>query len=779
MKRLKVSKRIVIDILIILIVGLVSFTWFKSDLVFSYGDVIFRFSPITTFKNSFYVWSQWYGVFDVQGLAWLPHVAILALWELLKFPLHVIHKLTYYYLFAAAGLSMYYLVLNIIKSEKRYTMGLIAAFFYMFNCFALVMLWNLSVQSIYLYPFLPLALALFIRGLEKGKLLKHVLLINGVGILAATSFSNASFVVLFWLNIFLYLVYYFFSNLKNRKRLFFALKLFLVSLVVWLGINSYWMVPYAKSLTTGFLTDVTEDLGVQEGTVEIVKALSNTAHLANAFRMYGYWAFDDNAAYGVNDPLYSFAEPYVVNPFFIVLSYLIPFFVFLSLFVVRKKVFRDKFFIVYFLLFSLFILFLYKGSQPPLGEFYLWLSGKTSLMAAFRHPMGKFGLLLPLGYAVLFAYSLAEIYFYFKKKYTKRILVISTSLLAVCFIFFVYFQFPFWTGKIFKEHGALSRGSLVRVPEYYREAGEWLKQDEQEFRIVPVPMTSAWGIPLNWQYGYMGIDPTFYLLDRPLIRALDHFTYEGELWTKMTSSSPEDLEFIKDALGFLNVKYVMVHKDIVREYFNVDETFFDKAVVNLENGIPGLKKDKVFGDLEFYKLDEEFFTPKIYIADVTDENIDKNIPVFPRVNPDILEFQRVNPDILEFQRVNPTKYYIKIRGAKANFNIFFAERYNPDWKAYIVDKRDDDLGKLKGIMETWKMTPVNEENHVKEATYDQGWFIERPNGQEDFDIILEFEPQKQAYWGIAVTFATLVILLIVGVVLVIISKRNNGNKHHS
>ena len=139
------KKRIIIDVLIILAVGLISFNWFKGSFFYSYGDVIFPFSPITAFKDSFYIWSGWFtGHEDVQILSYIPYYALLALWDWLRLPLYAIHQFVYYFLFTVSGLSVYYLILTIFKDERRHLMGLIAAFFYMFNSFTLIIVWGLS-----------------------------------------------------------------------------------------------------------------------------------------------------------------------------------------------------------------------------------------------------------------------------------------------------------------------------------------------------------------------------------------------------------------------------------------------------------------------------------------------------------------------------------------------------------------------------------------------------------------------------------------------------------
>ncbi|MEK7572844.1 MAG: hypothetical protein AAB531_00310 [Patescibacteria group bacterium] len=95
---------------------------------------------------------------------------------------------------------------------------------------------------------------------------------------------------------------------------------------------------------------------------------------------------------------------------------------------------------------------------------------------------------------------------------------------------------------------------------------------------------------------------------------------------------------------------------------------------------------------------------------------------------------RNTPDI-HFQKINPTKYVVRIAHASYPYILSFQEAYNRGWKAYIADSNS-----------------FPEEDHFEINGYANAWLIKQKG---DYNIIVEYYPQRSFYIGIAISTATL------------------------
>jgi len=430
-------------------------------------------------------------------------------------------------------------------------------------------------------------------------------------------------------------------------------------------------------------------------------------------------------------------SPIYATPAFIILSFLSPLLVFASL-LYRKK---EKLYILYFSLLSLTVLFFFKGSQPPLGEIYIWLMKNFSLMTAFRNPLDKFGSLLPVGYSFLIGFTMASLFFMPREsKFHKPL---RLSVLILCVLIFVIFVFPFWTGQVFEKGGKIRPSWQVKVPDYYADASMWLASQRETFRIFPIPLTNMFGIPFNWEHGHGGADPRQFIFDKALM-------YDENDVAKLISSNftngainPANEKSVARMVGLLNVKYILVSEDIKESYFNIDKPSLlrSKSVLKKEE-YDGIKFKKSFDKLYFYELSEDYYLPKIYSPTtltyvgisnfsygvnfqlifatvpsaifVDDYDIRNAIFIqgFTRppttrffdkykTNDTVIDNKKGNtirvktitgypaPD-LEFKRISPTKYRV-IANESTPFLLVFSESYNQNWKAYPQPKPKGDL----------------------------------------------------------------------------------------
>lgn len=124
--------------------------------------------------------------------------------------------------------------------------------------------------------------------------------------------------------------------------------------------------------------------------------------------------------------------------------------------------------------------------------------------------------------------------------------------------------------------------------------------------------------------------------------------------------------------------------------------------------------------------------PKNVISDFQIERIFEPLIMLVNKNKNIENLK--TPEI-DYQKINPTKYQVRIKKAESPFVLAFMESYSPDWKA-----------KINGIV-------LPEGKHKMINGYANSWFIvpNDSNQETEYEIELEYIPQRYFYLGIAIS----------------------------
>jgi len=148
----------------------------------------------------------------------------------------------------------------------------------------------------------------------------------------------------------------------------------------------------------------------------------------------------------------------------------------------------------------------------------------------------------------------------------------------------------------------------------------------------------------------------------------------------------------------------------------------------------------------------------------------------------ILDIGKTIPKIT-FVKINPTKYRVKVEGATQPYTLVFSESFHEGWKIYINELTDSKINELnnygeilasyfdgeikegthrnifldRNTFETWGKKPLPEERHLLVNGYANSWYIkpEDAGGHENYEIIIEFAPQKIFYIGLGISLTTL------------------------
>lgn len=117
--------------------------------------------------------------------------------------------------------------------------------------------------------------------------------------------------------------------------------------------------------------------------------------------------------------------------------------------------------------------------------------------------------------------------------------------------------------------------------------------------------------------------------------------------------------------------------------------------------------------------------------------------------------------IMEIKKINPTKYVVRIHGAAEDFPLVFNESYHEGWKAYIMKSNTHQNSQLPAgrLYETWFREHIPDNYHWTANGYANSWwikldeikrpgdYIQNPDGSIDFELVLEFWPQRLFYIG--------------------------------
>ncbi len=142
------------------------------------------------------------------------------------------------------------------------------------------------------------------------------------------------------------------------------------------------------------------------------------------------------------------------------------------------------------------------------------------------------------------------------------------------------------------------------------------------------------------------------------------------------------------------------------------------------------------------------------------------------------EVSKVMPKIL-FTKINPTKYLVRVSGVVDPYTLVFSESFNKGWKVYVNNNQGsevsdknrygDTLASYFGgdiaegthrntffdssTLETWQMSALAESKHFNINGYANAWHIVPADsgGKPDYELIVEFWPQRLFYIGIVVS----------------------------
>ena len=596
-------------LLLIPIVGLLAITWFRGDFIINVGDFGFPLTRNLFFYKTLFFWDHSISMgYPAPGqLAFLiPYSLCAFLTEKIGISLVGFEKLLFYFWFTFSGLSMYYFC-SVLKFKK--ITRLFASLFYMMNPYSLQILWHLASGMLLPgYIVTPIILGLFMKSLNPDKPIRYIIGLSIIWFFLGTyAYANPAVAVVHWVIVFSYLFYYLLINRRIRRFCKQAICKTAALLLLWVSFNIFWLLPYLNIIYQQSASVSSPSLGFISN---IATFRLNSADILGALRLGGLWSL-----HGKWDgiPYYIWADKYSTIPF-ILISFLIPLFVFVSVFLINKKCKEKMESIFYLSILAIIGIFLVKGAKPPLGTINIWVYKHIPFLGtAFRANIQKWGLLTSFSFAPLLGLGINTMSDYLKIKFNKNISLMVVSL-TIFLLFFVY-AFPFWNGQVIFEGGGSIPSARIKVPSYYPNLKHWIAEQKNEYRIFSLPLSKNSNAIYKWQdNGYAGGDIIRWFSTKPVIYENCGRLYQLPILIAINIEDNTNIKLEK-LFSLLNVKYLLIHRDtnwdVIKNHpwwINHNLNKIEQAVKNQKS----IKFNKKFGKLYLYRLDDRYFLPLIY-----------------------------------------------------------------------------------------------------------------------------------------------------------------------
>lgn len=316
----------------------------------------------------------------------------------------------------------------------------------------------------------------------------------------------------------------------------------------------------------------------------------------NVIRLEGTWVWADKEMLPATVHLATL--PWAVA------SWGLPFGALLAVIAVRQK-------IAYFLGSVILVLcVLGSGLNEPFSGFNKFLYAKFPGYYLFRQPLTKFGVLIVVAYAVLFALGVARFEHAFRTSRNSRLGLIPAfggGVLGSCLVAGIVFAHPLYLGTLTPGTRVSLPAVRVVVPDSFRKAGEWLNDAQVEGGVLTLPLTDFYMRGTKWGY-YGGDDLLALATVRPVLSNMPCCGYY-----EAAGTAPElmhvaemallhgDDSALRSALRSLGVAYVVVRTDF--DNYSMDRQYTDPTVLlKAANNTPTLAPATAFDDIHIFAL---------------------------------------------------------------------------------------------------------------------------------------------------------------------------------
>lgn len=376
----------------------------------------------------------------------------------------------------------------------------------------------------------------------------------------------------------------------------------------------YLTLPYLY-FTFNYLQNPSVKINVKLGYKETGAALDyGYATLDKMIRLFHTPNLNSKDAELITTPFFSFA--YFM--YALIILGIFPF-VFRFLDSQSKKVYATFYVLI------LFLLFISKSTNPPFGFIYEYLLSNFQGFAFMRTTAG-----IVIFAAIFYALIYGKVFQYIAYQYNDKF---KNLLISVFLLLPIIIGYPIWSGHYFLNRSNtnpnVDRSKYgLKIPDDYFKSADFIKKINLDTKIDVYPY--ATGYQYN-HWGYYGFIFYPWLINKPMI-SFDKRTPSG----KVASNT--------------NALYIY-HDKTLNDNYPVYEFLHQPEVLVFSSKI-----------VDIYKKQDKDFIPHFYSLSSSGKN-----------------------PIIEFKKINPTKYRVVIHKAHGTFDLVFTESYHSLWKMYLKD----------------------------------------------------------------------------------------------
>ena len=394
----------------------------------------------------------------------------------------------------------------------------------------------------------------------------------------------------------LYAFAMFYSFIRKDTRYVKSLSLIYASFgMSFIFLNAYTLLPFIVQ-TVGRYKTMLDAAGGTSGLVEWAWYLSINTGFLNLLRLQGIPDWYNNAGH-------PYAPFYLQRVRFILVSFLFPFAIFLSL---RNRD-RSQRFIVSLSLFLLIVsLFFTAGIHKPLGFVFEFLMRTVPGFIAFRSPIFKFGYLYWFVATFFVSLCISEAALWVERRVQNRFHdILHVGIVLFVIIGTLWYHFPYIRGDFFRiDSGPIA--SRVSIPSYVYNFSRWWKPIGTEEKILLIPRLNDNWVFEQYRWGYLSLFPLLKDLTTPgIVENTDLLSRtESDLVNALYQAiNDEDFDRVDSLASMLGIRYFLIRKDFFFDLAN-QETDDPEAVEQhlLRHG--GISFVQSFGEWTVYQLQE-------------------------------------------------------------------------------------------------------------------------------------------------------------------------------
>lgn len=537
--------------------------------------------------DKLWIWLDKGGLGIYEGISRFPITSLWYILSLVGIDASIASKTMILLGFASASFSFYFSFLLFFRDKlipsifsNNYfsvKMGaIIGAVFFAYNVWSFnrIAHWHLWIG----YSFIPLFFVSTYFSFRNPKNWTYILLSLFLWSFASMTPHMMVFYGIIFITIFLYFVFENFVTKQSKIKQLQILVPFFSILLLYVLVNFYWIYPY---IIGSNIRAILPDYVV---TQHIIEVLSRDSSISNTLRMVADW---------VGSVSQKQIEPSSSHDLWVIASFAIPIFAFLSLVLIRRL-------LRYTLVFSAVSvagILLAMGTNSPI-EYFKWLFGMPMLsnfIWLFRDP-DKWSFLIGFGYSFLLSIGSFAVIHYIRA--TPKLNYLTKTICGGLFLFLLVGSICIYSYPIFNsiiEH----RYKPISLPSEFDALNKQLAGiSADKVYFMPYPLVETY-----WEkdsqvgriYQQHSIMPS---IESTISETRNYYNYLANSIMENRSRSIDDLIYP------LGTSYLIFHNDTWNKYqdtFNLEDNLLLSNIYSLQ----GMKNIKDVGFYHVFKVGNE------------------------------------------------------------------------------------------------------------------------------------------------------------------------------